>query len=70
MAKKTAKAAPKKAKARKPRKMSKTLWEGDQISLVIPRGKGACPVAMNVECSGTEQRLLFVIPRARIGCSI
>jgi|OpeIllAssembly_1097287.scaffolds.fasta_scaffold426794_2 hypothetical protein len=70
MAKKTAKPAPKKAKARKPRKMRTTLKDGDQVTLVIPRGKGDCPVAMKVESSGTEQRLLFVIPRARIGCSI
>jgi hypothetical protein len=25
---------------------------------------------MKVECSGTEQRLLLVIPRAKLGCSI
>lgn len=70
MAKKTAKAAPKKAKAPKPRKLRATLKVGDQVTLVIPRGKGDCPLAMKVESSGTGQRLLFVIPRAKVGCSI
>lgn len=52
----------------KPRKMRKTLREGDEVALVIPRGRKECPVEVQFQRRRTTQRLVLVIPRAKVGC--